>query len=101
MAESAQSIIATRGAQMFPTLTDAEIARLRRFGTVRAYRAGEGLALVADPGHGLTICLAGEAQISQHDQSGARTPIVTHGPGSFMGGLAPIFGPRTPGGGRC
>jgi len=92
MADPAQSIIATRGAQMFPTLSAAEIARLRRFGEVRTWPAGAPLALVGEPGHGLVLFLAGEAEVSQHDQSGRRTPIVTHGPGSFMGELAQLSG---------
>jgi thioredoxin reductase (NADPH) len=92
MAESAQTIIATRGAQMFPTLSDAEVARLSRFGTAGSYPAGAALALVGEAGHGLTVLLSGEVEISQHDPSGARTPIVTHGPGSFMGELAQLSG---------
>jgi thioredoxin reductase (NADPH) len=87
-----QTIMATRGAQMFPTLTDAEIARLARFGKPRAYRAGDALALVGEPGHGLTIILAGEVAITQRDQSGAVSPIVTHHAGSFMGELAQLSG---------
>jgi thioredoxin reductase (NADPH) len=87
-----QTIIATRGAQMFPTLTDAEIARLARFGSPRAYQAGDALALVGEPGHGLTIILAGEVAITQRDQSGAVRPIVTHHAGSFMGELAQLSG---------
>jgi len=87
-----QGIIATRGAQMFPTLTPAEVERLRRFGTPRHYEAGAALAIVGESGHGLTIFLSGEVEISQHDQSGLRTPIVTHKPGSFMGELAQLSG---------
>ena len=92
MAEPTQDLIAARGAQMFPTLSDAEVARLRRFGTARSYPAGAALALVGEPGHGLTILLSGEVEISQHDASGARSHIVTHGPGSFMGELAQLSG---------
>jgi thioredoxin reductase (NADPH) len=92
MDQPAQTVIATRGAQMFPTLTDAEVARLARFGGARRYRAGEALALAGEPGHGLTIILAGEVEISQRDQAGGRTPIVTHHAGSFMGELAQLSG---------
>ena len=87
-----QSIIATRGGQMFPTLTGAEVARLARFGTPRSYKAGEALVRVGDAGHGLTLFLAGEVEISQHDENGTRTHIVTHGSGSFMGELAQLSG---------
>ena len=92
MAAPPQPISATRSAQMFPTLTFAEIERLRRFGEVRTYDSEEALVRVGESGHGMTIFLSGEVQISQHDESGVRTPIVTHGPGSFMGELAQLSG---------
>ena len=92
MTDNRQPIIATRSAQMFPSLSAAEIGRLRRFGTVRTYAKGEALVRVGQSGHGLAVFLTGEAEISQHDESGLRTPIVTHGPGSFMGELAQLSG---------
>ena len=88
----ANSLIATRGAQMFPTLSPAEVQRLRRFGAVRTYEKGDALVRVGESGHGLTVFLAGEAEITQHDENGTRTHIVTHGPGSFMGELAQLSG---------
>src|SRR2546426_12075815 len=87
-----QSIIDTRRHQMFPTLAPAEIERVRRFGEVRSYRAGEALAKVGAVGLGLTIILAGKVDITQHDQSGRQAPIVTHDPGAFMGELAQLAG---------
>jgi len=92
MAEPTQTIIATRSAQMFPTLTAVEIERLRRFGELRTYKTGEALLRVGESGHGLTIILAGQAEVTQRDESGHRTPIVTHGPGNFMGELAQLSG---------
>jgi thioredoxin reductase (NADPH) len=78
-----QSIIDTRRHQMFPVLEPSEIEGVRRFGKVRSYGVGEALAQVGHVGHGLTIILAGHVDITQHDESGRRTPIVTYGPGSF------------------
>ena len=92
MSVPAPSIIDTRRHQMFPTLASAEIERLRRFGVLRSYGAGEALVKVGEVGPGLTIILAGEVQITQRDQSGRREPIVTHGPGAFMGELAQLSG---------
>ena len=92
MAQPPQTIIATRAAQMFPKLSEAEVERLRRFGEVRSFDEGQALQKVGESGHGLTIFLSGQAEISQHDESGLRTPIVTHGPGSFMGELAQLSG---------
>ena len=77
---------------MFPTLEHSEIQRVRRFGEVRRYATGEALARVGVVGLGLTIVLAGRVDITQHDQSGRRQLIVTHGPGAFMGELAQLAG---------
>ena len=79
MAAPTQSIIDTRRHQMFPVLEPAEIERVRRFGKVRSYGAGETLAKVGEVGLGLTLILGGSVEITQHDQSGRRTAIVTHG----------------------
>jgi thioredoxin reductase (NADPH) len=77
---------------MFPVLETPEIERVRRFGKVRTYRAGEALVEVGNPGPGVTIILAGHVDVCQNDKSGRRRHIVTHGPGSFMGELAQLAG---------
>jgi thioredoxin reductase (NADPH) len=87
-----QSIIETRRAQMFPMLEPGEVERVRRFGEVRAFADGEALAKVGERGHGLIIVLAGKVEITQRDELGRRTPIVTHGPGEFTGELAQLAG---------
>jgi thioredoxin reductase (NADPH) len=92
MSAPAQSIIDTRHHQMFPTLEPVEIERLRRFGELRSYGTGEALVKVGATGHGLTIVLAGRVDITQHDESGRRTLIITHGPGEFAGELAQLSG---------
>ena len=86
------SIMDTRRHQMFPVLEPMEIERVRRFGKVRSYGAGEALAKVGEKGHGLTVILAGTVDITQHDTSGRRDPIVTYGAGAFMGELAQLAG---------
>jgi thioredoxin reductase (NADPH) len=86
------SIIDTRRDQMFPVLEPAVVERLRQFGEVRSYRAGEALVSVGDAGHGLTIILAGNVDITEHEQAGPGIPITTHGPGAFMGELAQLSG---------
>lgn len=92
MTEPVASIIETRAAQMFPVLTTVEIARLRRFGEPRLYADGEALAKVGEAGHGIEILLSGEVEISQHDEYRRRQPIVTHGPGGFVGELGQLSG---------
>ena len=61
MSVPTQSIIDTRHHQMFPVLEPFEIERVRRFGKVRSYAAGEALAKVGEVGPGLTIILAGKS----------------------------------------
>src|SRR6266851_3926606 len=92
MSVPAQSFTDSRTPQRHPKLEPAEIERLRRFGEVRSYGAGEALVKVGAVGHGFAIILAGHVDITQHDQWDRRTPIVTHGPGSFMGELAQLAG---------
>jgi thioredoxin reductase (NADPH) len=87
-----QPTIEARRDQMFPTLERAEIDRVRRFGEVRHYAAGDALARVGSVSEGLIIILAGEVDVTQHDTSDRRTPITTHGPGAFLGELAQLAG---------
>ena len=86
------SIIDTRSPQMFPTLEPPEVDRLRRFGTVQHYDDGEALATVGQSGVGMSIVLSGEVDIARRLRSGVLEPIVTHGPGAFMGELAQLSG---------
>jgi len=92
MSETTASIVDPRHDQMFPTLEAAEIERLRRFGEVLSYGAGEALVKVGETGHGLRIILVGQVDITQHAEWGHREPIATHGPGSIMGELAQLSG---------
>jgi thioredoxin reductase (NADPH) len=86
------SLIEERGAQMFPTLAPAEIARLKRFGELRRFADGEAIVRVGESGHGLSIILSGQVAITQRDHSGRITPIVTHSAGGFIGELAQLSG---------
>jgi len=78
--------------QMFPILGPGDIDRLGRFGEIRAYAAGEALQRVGETGHGLTVILSGEVLVTQRSATGKVTPIVTYGPGSFLGELAHLSG---------
>ena len=90
--QAARTTIETRRAQMFPTLSAEDLARLRRFGTPRSYPKGAALAVAGKPSEGLVLFYAGEIEITERDESGRPTPIVTYGPGSFMGELAQLSG---------
>jgi thioredoxin reductase (NADPH) len=92
MSETKPSIIETRRDQIFPTLKPSEIERVRRFGEPRSYPAGEALYKVGEVSPGLMIILAGQVDVTQRDEFGHRVPIVTYGPGGFMGELAQLAG---------
>src|SRR5580704_18362114 len=87
-----KSILDTRHDQMFPNLEASEVERVRRFGEVQSLGAGEALATVGNVGHGLSIILSGEVDVTQRDRSGPGALIVTHGPGAFLGELAQLAG---------
>ena len=90
MSGPARPITETRADQMFPTLEPAEVDRLRRFGEVRAFAAGDYLARTGEVGPGMLVILSGEVVISQRDDLAPHPPITVHGPGSFMGELAQL-----------
>ena len=92
MATSKQSIIETRRDQIFLVLEHAEIERIRRFGTVRSYSAGQILAEAGKALEGLMVILSGTVDVVRHTPAGDGELIVAHGPGSFLGELAQLSG---------
>ena len=92
MTDSQRDLIATRGAQMFPRLTDEEMSRLSRFGEPRSFRAGEMISRVGETGPGLMLVLSGGVEVTQRDHGDQRSHIVTHERGNFMGELAQLSG---------
>ena len=86
------SIIDTRHDQMFPVLEAIEIERVRRFGTVRSFRAGEALEKAGEIETGLSIILEGRIEAFQRNAAGSQVPIVTQGAGAFLGELAQLAG---------
>jgi thioredoxin reductase (NADPH) len=92
MREAGRAIIETRSAQMFPELSPREIERLRHFGEPRTYADGERVIETGEISPGLFVILAGEIAVTQRSALGYEEPIVTHGPGSFMGELNQLSG---------
>jgi thioredoxin reductase (NADPH) len=82
----------TQRDQRFLALDPAEIERVRRFGEVRSYAAGETLFKVGEEGHGLYVVLTGNVDLIRHLESGALKTFHTHGPGSVMGEMAQLVG---------
>ncbi|HXV01382.1 MAG TPA: FAD-dependent oxidoreductase [Caulobacteraceae bacterium] len=85
-------MIETRGRQVFPILSATEVERLERFGERRSWRPGEAVVKAGEAGHGLIVVLSGAIEMSLVDETGARSVIVSHEPGSFLGELAQLSG---------
>ena len=82
----------TRPEQTFPTLTPAEIERIRHFGEVRSYEDGEFLFETGKPGPGMFVVLKGHVAITQRDGLGHVTPVIDQGPGQFLAELSQLSG---------
>lgn len=91
---SPSHVLATRHGQAFPVLIPAETARLARFGEPRRFAHGTAIGRAGEAGHGLLLILEGRVAVTRRDErSGAAPiPIVTHGPGGFLGELAQLTG---------
>src|ERR1700730_7723539 len=76
--------IDTRREQMFPKLEPREIDRLRRFGEVRCYRAGEALFVTGEIAPGMLVLIKGSVRVIRRDALGHSAPIVEQGPGEFV-----------------
>ena len=84
--------LAGRGHQMFPQLTDAEVARISRFGTLRRYARGERLFAAGEPAPGMFVLLKGAVVLSQRDGLGRVAPLASRGPGQFLAEVATLSG---------
>ena len=92
MSDAQRTLIAERGAQMFPRLTDEELARLSKFGEPRSFRAGERVGRVGETGPGLMLILSGEVEVTEPAKDDKAPHIVTHSRGNFTGELAQLSG---------
>ncbi|NHZ41112.1 FAD-dependent oxidoreductase [Massilia aquatica] len=91
-AQSSLSKYETRRDQMFPVLTHAEIARLRRFGKEGHWDDGQAIFEAGGGNPGMMIVLSGQVRISQCDGMGNSHTIVEHGPGHFTADVGQLSG---------
>jgi thioredoxin reductase (NADPH) len=94
MAEKGASIDESRRHQMFPQLTEPDIARIGRFGSERRYARGERLFAAGEPGPGMFVVLKGVVAISQRDGLDNVVPIAHQGPGQFLAEVGQLSGRR-------
>jgi len=78
--------------QTFPTLTPAEIGRMKRFGEVRGFKAGDTLFRSGERAPGMFVILSGCVAITQRDGLGHETPVVEQGPGQFLAEVSQLGG---------
>jgi thioredoxin reductase (NADPH) len=86
------STIDSRREQMFPKLTPHEIDRLRRFGEVRHYAAGDALFVTGKIPPGMYVLISGSVRVTRSDPLGHRAPIVEQGPGEFVAEVGQLSG---------
>jgi thioredoxin reductase (NADPH) len=91
-ATGATSTAFPRYEQTFPTLTHHEIARMRRFGELRAYKHGEALFETGKVGPGMFVVLSGTVAITQRDGLGHVTPVIDQGVGQFLAEIGQLSG---------
>ena len=70
--------------ETFPTLTDAEIGRLRRYGTLRKFSDGEKLFEAGRISPGMFVVLKGSVALTQRDGLGHVSPVAEQGVGQFL-----------------
>jgi thioredoxin reductase (NADPH) len=92
VADAPFSSLATRMHQMFPELTCAEIDRLRRFGEVKHWQAGELLFETGHTGPGMFVLLNGRVKVYQRDGIGREVVIAEHGAGHFLAEVGQLSG---------
>jgi thioredoxin reductase (NADPH) len=86
------STIEQRRDQMFPKLRPEEIERLRQFGEVRRYKAGDLLFMTGEPSPGMFVLIVGTVAVSSRDGLGHVVPIVEEGPGQFLAEIGQLSG---------
>jgi thioredoxin reductase (NADPH) len=65
MSQSAHPMLGARRDQMFPTMTQADIDRLRRFGESKFYETGERIVRAGHVAPGLIVILSGKVEVTQ------------------------------------
>ncbi len=90
MAQSENNGLSARRDQMFPTMAQADIERLRRFGEAKSFKARERVVTAGQVAPGLIVILCGKLEVTQGCGPGQRETIVVHQAGQFFGELAQL-----------
>jgi thioredoxin reductase (NADPH) len=85
--------VATRRAQIFPTLSPPQIARMAAFGREESFESGAIVWQQGDAGVPMFVVLEGQLEVV-HPDGGTETPVIVHDPGAFTGEMAMLLGRR-------
>ncbi len=86
------SPLQSRSHQMHPRLSDDEIERMRRFGEIRHFRAGEMMFETGQPGPGMFVILSGQVRVTRRDGLGHVNVVVEQKPGHFVAEVGQLSG---------
>jgi thioredoxin reductase (NADPH) len=86
------SKLRSRAQQMFPTLDDADLDRMFRFGTIELFNDGDRLYSAGGASFGTYVVLKGQVRISRYDGLGNTSLLTYHGPGQFGGEVSQLSG---------
>ena len=73
---ASNAALGSRFNQMFPVLSETEIARVRRFGEVRRFAAGELLFQAGEAVPGMYVILSGRVAVVPRDALGQAVPVA-------------------------
>jgi thioredoxin reductase (NADPH) len=91
-APAAPGIDENRRHQIFPVLTPAEVARVRRFGQPVGFRKGSRLYVAGETSPGLFLVLRGVVSAIPRDAMGAHAEMTRHTAGQFTGEIGQLSG---------
>ncbi|MFT4439186.1 FAD-dependent oxidoreductase [Caballeronia sp. 15715] len=78
--------------QTHPILSDGEIERMRRFGTLQTYHAGEQLLQSGMPMPGMFVLLKGRVSITRRDGLGRVSEVIEQQPRRFVAEIGQLSG---------
>ncbi len=90
-----------RRAQMYFTLSEAEIARLARIAERRVFQDGELMFEAGKVPGGMLVVLSGAVAVYRHDVLGRVVDMGTRGAGHFLAEVGQLMGGRAPLNGRA
>lgn len=86
------AMLTPRYDQTFPSLTSAEIERMRRFGEVVHFNDGDMLFETGKPGPGMFVVLSGHVCVTQRDGFGRVSPVADQCTGQFLAEIGQLSG---------